>query len=73
VHVLLLAPFGVSVPQAFAASALLALLNVMFTAVFGSLLWLFGPDVLERAPAADSRGNELPERSLQALRFRPRK
>ena len=44
VHVLLLSPFGVSVAQAFAASALYALLNIMFIVVFGSVSWFLGPD-----------------------------
>ena len=52
VHVLLLAPFGVSVAQAFASSALYALLNIMFIVVFGSLSWFFGPDVITRTAEA---------------------
>jgi uncharacterized protein (TIRG00374 family) len=53
VHVFLLAPFGVAVPQAFALSALYALLNVAFTVICGALAWLVGSDpVAARAAAA---------------------
>ena len=52
VHVLLLAPFGVSVAQAFAASALSALLNLTFIIVFGSVSWLLAPAILTRASEA---------------------
>lgn len=50
VYVLLLAPFGVGVAQAFASSALYALLNLMFNTVFGSIAWVSVP-ALARTPA----------------------
>jgi hypothetical protein len=40
--VFLLAPFAVGVPQAFAVSALYALLNLTFNIVCGSAAWLLG-------------------------------
>jgi uncharacterized membrane protein YbhN (UPF0104 family) len=52
VHVLLLAPFGVSVAQAFASSALSALLNVTFIIVLGSVSWLLAPSILPRTSEA---------------------
>jgi uncharacterized protein (TIRG00374 family) len=42
VHVFLLAPFAVGVPQAFAVSALYAVLNLTFNVVCGSAAWLLG-------------------------------
>ena len=62
VHVLLLAPFGVSVAQAFASSALYALLNIMFIVVFGSLSWFFGPDVLTRTAEATLSISQTPDK-----------
>ena len=62
VHVLLLAPFGVSVAQAFASSALYALLNIMFIVVLGSVSWLFAPAVLTRTPEAALRISQSPEK-----------
>jgi uncharacterized protein (TIRG00374 family) len=55
VLVVLLAPFGVGVAQAFATSALYALVNIMFTVVSGAIAWLFGPEVLKRAPDGQLR------------------
>jgi uncharacterized membrane protein YbhN (UPF0104 family) len=52
VYVLLLAPFGVGVAQAFTASALYAMLYVAFTALLGSLAWLLAPDGVKSAPSA---------------------
>jgi uncharacterized protein (TIRG00374 family) len=52
VHVVLLAPFGVAVPQAFALSALYALLNVAFTVICGALAWLVGSDAVSARAAA---------------------
>ena len=63
VHVLLLAPFGVSVTQAFATSALYALLNIMFIVVFGSLSWLLAPDMLARTPHATLNISQSPEKN----------
>ena len=62
VHVLLLAPFGVSVAQAFASSALYALLNITFIIVLGSVSWLFAPAVLTRTPEAALRISQSPEK-----------
>jgi len=65
VHVLLLAPFGVSVAQAFASSALYALLNILFIVVFGSLSWFFGPDVVTRTAEATLRMSETPDKTAR--------
>jgi hypothetical protein len=46
VHVFLLNPFGVPVSEAFAMSALYAMLNLTFTLIFGSLAWVLGPTPL---------------------------
>jgi uncharacterized protein (TIRG00374 family) len=58
VYVLLLAPFGVDVAQAFTASALYAVLNLMFNTVFGSIAWLSMP-ALAQAPT-DATSARLP-------------
>ena len=56
VHVFLLAPFAVSVPQAFTLSALYALLNVAFTIVSGAFAWMLASDaVADRTVAAVGR------------------
>ncbi len=52
VHVFLLAPFAVAAPQAFAVSALYALLNVVFTVSSGAVAWLLGSDPLLERPVA---------------------
>ena len=63
VHVLLLAPFGVSVAQAFTSSALYALLNIMFIVVLGSLSWFFGPDIFTRTGEATLSISETPDKT----------
>ncbi len=63
VHVLLLAPFGVSFAQAFASSALYALLNIMFIVVLGSLSWFFGPDIFTRTGEATLSISETPDKT----------
>ena len=63
VHVVLLAPFGVSVAQAFASSALYALLMIMFNIVFGSLSWLLAPAVLTRTSTATPSMSQAPEKN----------
>ena len=73
VHVLLLAPFGVSVAQAFTSSALYALLNIMFIVVLGSVSWLFAPAVLTRTREATSAYQpDAGERRARALALRVR-
>ena len=62
VHVLLLAPFGVSVGQAFASSALYALLNIMFIIVLGSVSWLSAPALLTRTPEVTLRISQSSEK-----------
>jgi glycosyltransferase 2 family protein len=66
VHVLLLAPFGVGVVQAFATSTLYALLSLMFTTVLGSIAWLFGPDLLTPRPVRTAGAIELPSKGVDA-------
>ena len=51
VQVLLLATFGVSIPQAFAMSALYALLVLAYNVGLGSLAWLIRPGALGRTPS----------------------
>jgi uncharacterized protein (TIRG00374 family) len=48
VHISMLVPFGVAVPQAFAVSAICAVLNVMFTVTCGTAAWMLGSNVLAK-------------------------
>ena len=63
VQVLLLAPFGVSVAQAFASSALYAMLMIMFNIVFGSVSWLLAPAIFARTPQATPSMSQSPEKN----------
>jgi uncharacterized membrane protein YbhN (UPF0104 family) len=55
VHVFLLAPFGVAAPQAFAVSALYAVLNILLNVVLGAVAWMLGSnEITKRAMATDA-------------------
>jgi glycosyltransferase 2 family protein len=57
VHVFLLAPFAVAAPQAFAVSALYAVLNILLNVVFGAVAWMIGSnEITKRAIATDADG-----------------
>ena len=71
VIVVLLAPFGVGVAQAFATSALYALINIMFIIVFGAAAWLLGPEVIKRSPDGQLRISESTEGASQTSRVAP--
>jgi uncharacterized protein (TIRG00374 family) len=45
-HISMLVPFTVAVPEAFAVSAIYAVLNLMFTVTCGAVAWTLGPSVL---------------------------
>jgi len=55
VHVFLLGPFGVAAPQAFAVSALYAVLNILLNVVLGAAAWMLGSnEITKRAMATDA-------------------
>ena len=56
VHVFLLAAFAVAVPQAFAVSALYAVLNILLYVVLGAVAWMLGSnEITKRAMATEAR------------------
>jgi uncharacterized protein (TIRG00374 family) len=63
VYVLLLAPFGVGVAQAFSSSALFALLNLMFNTVFGAIAWVSAPSLARPSAGGASEDLRLSESS----------
>jgi uncharacterized membrane protein YbhN (UPF0104 family) len=55
VHVFLLAPFAVAAPQAFAVSALYAVLNILLNVVLGAAAWMLGSnEITKRSMATDA-------------------
>jgi len=58
VHVFLLAAFGVAAPQAFAVSALYAVLNILLNVILGAVAWMLGSNEVAKRAMATHAGSD---------------